>query len=383
MRVLILATDIYTRGGIARYTSTLASALGGIVSAENVHVLALLNTGYSGQDSNGLCVLKAVSDRPTLLAKAGYALESLRAARNHYDLIICSHVAVSPVSATIQRLFRTPFWVACHDAEVWDRIPLPKLAALKRAQMTLPVSRFTGEMLSEVNGIPQERIRVLYNAVPDKFATMLLAANGTPGSSIRREAGRRYILSVGSLQRVHDYKGFDTVIRALPQLAAEAPDLRYVIVGKGDNQPDLEALALQMGVRNRVTFAGLVSDRELADRYHGCEVFVMPSRASRTGGCWHGEGFGRVYVEAALAAKPVVGSAGGGAAEAVLHGRTGLQVDPESVSEVADAISTLLRNPGLAAKMGHEGRCWAGKTFSEASLRSELAKLLRKTGYIQ
>ena len=383
MRVLILATDIYTRGGIARYTATLAATLGEMIGRKNVEVLALLNTGHSDEGPGSFCVLKAVSGRPTWRAKIGYAAESLRAARKRYDLVICSHVALTPIAALIERWFGTPFWVACHDAEVWERISFAKLAALRRAQFALPVSRFTGEKLREINGISREKIRVVYNAIPDKFADMLLTGNGNASSSARQASGRRTLLSVGSLARVHEYKGFDTVIRALPRLAVEAPDLIYMIAGKGDNQPRLEALARQLGVRNRITFAGRVSDRELAELYHGCDVFVMPSRASRTNGRWHGEGFGRVYVEAALAGKPVVGSTGGGAAEAVLHERTGLLVDPASASEVSDALSVLLRNPGLGARMGREGRQWASQTFSQASLRAGLAEALREGGHLQ
>jgi len=97
----------------------------------------------------------------------------------------------------------------------------------------------------------------------------------------------------------------------------------------------------------------------------------------QSNGYWEGEGFGRVYVEAALAGKPVVGSTGGGAAEAVLHGRTGLLVDPTSVTEVADALIKLLRDPELAARMGREGRRWADDNFAVSALTRSLAGLLR------
>lgn len=209
----------------------------------------------------------------------------------------------------------------------------------------------------------------------------MLAESADSTSSAQKTTGCRTILSVGSLASIHDYKGFDRVIRALPRLLTEAPDLHYVIVGSGDNQVRLEALALQLGVRNRITFAGRVSDRKLADLYRGCEIFVMPSRASRANGRWHGEGFGRVYVEAALAGKPVVGSIEGGAAEAVLHQKTGLLVYPGSVFDLTDALAALLRNPPFAAKMGFEGRAWAKKMFSESSLRSSLIQILQSGGY--
>lgn len=381
MRVLILATDIYTRGGIARYTSTLASVLGGIIGPNNVHVVALLNSGDSGEQPDKFRILQALSQRPAFKAKVHYSLQCFLAARRKYDLIICSHCALSPIAAAIERAFRTPFWVACHDAEVWNPVSFPIRMALNRAQFVLPVSRFTAERMREANGIPQGKIRLLCNAIPDAFSNMLLGESAGSLSSARHPATHRTLLSVGSLARVHDYKGFDNVIRTLPHLLAEVHDLQYTIVGTGDNQMRLETLALQLGVRNRVIFAGRVNDSRLADLYRSCEVFVMPSRSPFANGRWRGEGFGRVYAEAALAGRPVVGSLAGGAAEAVLHQKTGLLIDPDSISDLTDALAALLRNPKSAGKMGCEGRAWARKSFSEFSLRSSLVGVLQAGGH--
>jgi phosphatidylinositol alpha-1,6-mannosyltransferase len=205
---------------------------------------------------------------------------------------------------------------------------------------------------------------------------MLLSKHEASSSPFGWANGRRYILSVGSLARVHAYKGFDRVISTLPRLLTEIPDLQYAIIGAGDNQPCLEALAWQMGVHEKVTFIGRVSDQELANAFHGCDVFVMPSQASKSNGWWHGEGFGRVYVEAGLAGKPVVGGNSGGAAEAVLHGKTGLLVDPSSSEELVSALLRLLQNPDLAAQMGRAGRVWASENFTQRSLQASLRGLV-------
>lgn len=376
MKILILATDIYSASGIARYSWTLASALGELAGADNVHLLALLDSGHLHTCPKGFCLLDAVAPRLTRAAQWRFAAKALQQARKGYDLAICTHVAVAPISAAIRRLHGTAYWVACHDAEVWEPLPAAKRAGLRRAQLALPVSQYTAERLREVQGIPREKIRVLHNAIPDEFAALLLAGSGNRNTAAGLAKDERYILSVGSLARAHAYKGFDTVLRALPRLRRELPHLRYVIVGTGDDRPRLERLASECGVREITVFAGWVSDRELADYYQGCDAFVMPSRAGRESGRWHGEGFGRVYIEAALAGKPVVGSTGGGAAEAVLHGKTGLLVDPASVPEVEDALLVLLRNGDLAAGMGREGRLWASRSFTQTALRAELAETL-------
>jgi phosphatidylinositol alpha-1,6-mannosyltransferase len=173
------------------------------------------------------------------------------------------------------------------------------------------------------------------------------------------------------------YKGFETVIRALPVALKRVPNLRYLIVGEGDDRPRLERLTGELQLQRYVTFAGSVSDEQLAKYYRSCDVFVLPSKATAKNGSWEGEGFGRVYVEAALAGKPVVGSRTGGAAEAVLDRETGFLVDPLSVDEVAHAAIMLLSDAELAASMGAAGRKWAMENFTQQALRRRLAELLK------
>jgi glycosyltransferase involved in cell wall biosynthesis len=64
------------------------------------------------------------------------------------------------------------------------------------------------------------------------------------------------------------------------------------------------------------------------------------------------EGFGMAYLEAGAAGRPSVAGNKGGSPEAVIHGETGLVVDPESVSETAEALVTMLRDPERLERMG-------------------------------
>jgi glycosyltransferase involved in cell wall biosynthesis len=378
MKVLILSTDLYTRGGIARYTSTLAWALADLLGHENVDVLVLLACGDPSDLRPRYRVLGPVTDRLTPMAKVRFANKALALARARYDLILCNHLGLAPIGAAIRFLYGTPFWVVCHGSEAWSRLPLLKRAALRQSELLLAVSRFTAGKLAEVHGIPEGRISILYNTIPQYFVRLLTAPSRPEGAESAAPTRERILLSVGTLSGPHAYKGFDTVIRALPRVLAHAGGGRYLVVGRGNNRASLERLAAEVGVADRVTFAGQVSDAELADLYRSCEVFVMPSCTLSVRGRARGEGFGRVFVEAALAGKPVVGSCEGGAAEAVLHGKTGLLVDPRSVEEVGDAVVTLLSDAELAASMGAAGRKWAQENFTQEALRRRLAELLER-----
>ena len=303
-------------------------------------------------------------------------MKALALARNEYDLIVCSHLSLALVAAAIRFVYRTPFWVVCHGSEAWGPLSLLKRAALRQADLLLPVSRFTAEKLSEVHRIPQRKMSILHNAIPDDFERLVAPPSRSAGPDAVVRNKECLLLSVGSLARAHAYKGFDTVIHALPEALKLVPNIRYVIVGEGDDRPRLEKLTAEHQLENHVTFAGSVSDAQLAEYYRSCDVFVLPSKATARNGSWEGEGFGRVYVEAALAGKPVVGSLGGGAAEAVVHGKTGLLVEPSSAAQTASAIIQLLENPTVATEMGVAGRNWAIQNFTEEALRRSLGGLL-------
>ena len=386
MRILILATDIYTRGGVARYTATLAAALSGLpASADVLPLLGPIDSRLRGNDDGirgndaageGSCLILAPTTRKlTAAAKLRHTVRALRQARSRYDLVICSHLSQAPLAAMIRLRDGTPYFVVAHGSEAWGRLPALKRLALRGARAVLAVSAYTARAVAAANRIPRARVKVIHNAIPEELVQALTSSRSGPG----RPQGpplQPILLSVASLKPEHAYKGIDTVIQALPQIAAAVPGVRYLVAGDGEDRARLERLASALGVHDLVIFAGEVSDAELANLYRACKVFVLPSRASQQGDRWEGEGFGRVYVEAALAGKPVVGSTDGGAAEAVLDGRTGFLVDPRSVTDVGSAVIRLLQSPGWAASLGAVGRRWALERFTLAAMQKSLQPVL-------
>ena len=121
MKVLILATDIFTRGGIARYTSTLASSLGGMLGPENVDVLSFFDWGHYGNQPSEFRLLGTVSrrERAGALSRLHFMSKAAIAGFGGYDLVIANHIALAPVTAMMKLAFGTPYWVACHSVEIW------------------------------------------------------------------------------------------------------------------------------------------------------------------------------------------------------------------------------------------------------------------------
>jgi phosphatidyl-myo-inositol dimannoside synthase len=371
MRALILATHLFSKGGVARHTATLAAALGNVIGHANVDVLVWRREDHAHETPHR--VLGPVSARPGLVPKIRYVLASISTARQGYDLVIASHVALAPVAALIRVLRGTPYWVICHGFEVWSKVPWWQLHALRSAERALPVSVYTARKLHDVHGVAEGKLQLLRNAIPAGFASQLAEPPDVASDGAT-------LLSVGSLNKALAYKGFRTVIAAMPRILAEVPEARYVIAGDGDDCEGLARLAEETGVADRVAFTGPVSDAELAAIYRSSALFVLPSRASGAMGEAAGEGFGRVYVEAALAGKPVVGSREAGAAEAVVDGETGILVDPTSVDDVAAAVIAVLCHRTMAQRMGAAGQAWARKNFTEDSMSQALSGLLAATG---
>jgi phosphatidylinositol alpha-1,6-mannosyltransferase len=167
----------------------------------------------------------------------------------------------------------------------------------------------------------------------------------------RRLAGDAMLvcLSVGRLQR---RKGHDLVLQAIAGLGSRREELRYVIVGDGEERARLEAMTHQLGLDAVVRFQGSVASDELPLYYAASDLFLLPNRVEAR----DFEGFGIVFLEAAASGVPVIAGRTGGVPEAVLDGHSGLLVSGEDAAELRHAMTILLENRDRRAAMGHCGR---------------------------
>jgi phosphatidylinositol alpha-1,6-mannosyltransferase len=165
---------------------------------------------------------------------------------------------------------------------------------------------------------------------------------------------------VGRLCSADTYKGFDTLIEAMPLVLRDFPHARLRIVGGGDDAPRLQALAAQLAVAAAVVFTGIISDEALRAEYAACDLFALPSR---------NEGFGLVFLEAMIFGKPCIGARAGGVPEVITED-TGVLVEYGDVPGIAAAIAALSRDWDEAAILA-----WA-QQFSYSQFVPQLAFLL-------
>lgn len=137
----------------------------------------------------------------------------------------------------------------------------------------------------------------------------------------------------------------------MPLVTARVPGAQWVVVGDGPLRRPLEALARAAGAKAH--FVGDLSDAERDTWLDHSHVFAMPSRLP--GGGFAGEGFGIVFLEAALHRLPVVAGDVGGACDAVIHGETGLLVDPTDHVAVSGRAHGAPDRPRARGRLGRAG----------------------------
>ena len=242
------------------------------------------------------------------------------------DCILVAHAGLAPLAGLAKRLLGVPYVVWTYGVEIGRLRSRAQLAGLRAADRLVAVSRHTSRALAAVDPTAPGRTVILPPAVRDRFRP------GRGADDVRRRLGvgrGSVLLTVARYDPGVAYKGYDLVVRALPAVLAERPDVRYVLVGQGGDLPRVLALARELGVGHAVVCAGAVPDDALPAWYNTCDVFVMPSRA---------EGFGIVFIEALACGKPVIAGDRGGARDALLDGRLGRLVDPDDPGRLADAI---------------------------------------------
>lgn len=262
----------------------------------------------------------------------------------------------------VRRREGIPYGILLHGSELLllrQRIaamPRKRVAArmaLRHASVLVAVSDWTRRLSLEVlEEIGLEKSEVEVRTVPLGTDPQLFRPGldtGVVRARYRLEPDARWLLTVA---RLAAHKGIDTGLRTLAVLAGEYPNLRYAVVGTGVKQPQLEALARDLGISERVRFLTSVPDADLPAIYNCAEIYLGLSRPAEL----LIEGFGIALTEASASGIPVVGGLAGGIPDAVRDGETGLLVDSTDLGRVIASVRSILADPELGCRLGRGGR---------------------------
>ncbi len=211
-----------------------------------------------------------------------------------------------------------------------------------KTDVAVAVSNAVAAFLHQGRSVPREKIQVIWNGInldafrqPDRRTSQEFRARFAEGKE----------KLIGTVTRLREEKGNRYFIQAAHAILQDCPHARFVLVGDGPERARLEKLAAQLGIRDRLHFAGFVQD--VAAVLSACDFVVIPSLR---------EGFGLALAEAMAAGKPVVATRVGGMVEMAEHGKNALLVPPADGAALAQAVLQLMENPVQAERLRNAAR---------------------------
>jgi phosphatidylinositol alpha-1,6-mannosyltransferase len=329
---------------VGRYERLLHHALERVAAEAGTRVTAIWRRSHPGYLTGAA---PDPADRAAELSIAAFSRTAMRALLSQRPgVVIFTHPNLAQLVPLVKVLSRRSRVIVCtHGIEVWEPTSRLRRLALRLADAVITSASYNARKVVDVVGVPERLVRVIPLALEPSWPV------SPTGTHAARPTLR--LLSVARLAAAERYKGVDWVLRALPALLEGHPELRYDVVGGGDDLERLHELARSAGVEKHVRFRGPVGHEDLMAAYRDCDMFVLPST---------GEGFGLVYLEAMAAGKPVLAAAVGGPIDIVVNDVTGKLVDTED--EVGPALLELLDDPARARAMGEAGARRLSEEFS-------------------
>lgn len=331
MKILALMTDAYGgHGGIAQYNRDVLDAL---AAMPEVTQIVSLPRHAPSMDTT---LTAKLEEHFSARSIAGYLWQGMTLALSQKpDVILCGHINLLPLAAIIKKALGIPLVIELYGIDVWSsKSSIFHDWCIRQVDLAISISRFTRQKFLAWASIAPAKVKVVPNAIHlDQY---LPAPKPAYLLDRYRAKGKKVLLTLGRLSASERYKGQDRLIRSMPALVNERPDLIYLIAGDGDDRARLTALASECGISAQVQFIGRVPAEEMMDLYNLADAFAMPST---------GEGFGFVFLEAAACGVPVLGGSVDGSPDALGDGRLGIMVDPDDVEALKTGILRLLALP--------------------------------------
>ena len=236
-----------SHGGIQAFSRLFVRAVLDSVPTAEVQVFSKNDDSFPAPVGRGWLSFRGAGWWPmpyrTYLFAAQLVLNALR---RRPDCLLVTHANFAPLARAIRSVTGIPYAVVAHGIEVWD-IRSPALRwGLRGAERVWAVSRFTGDRLRRQLVLGDEQVGLLPNTfVPEQFTpapkpVYLLRRYGlTPAQPV--------ILTIARLAGAERYKGYDTILRGLPELIRRVPGVRYIMGGRGADRLRVKQLIDQLG----------------------------------------------------------------------------------------------------------------------------------------
>ena len=295
--------------------------------------------------------------RNILLQVTQYAAHVLRVAQTEsFDLIHAHDWMTFPAAISLHKRFAQPLVVHVHSTEfdrsgehVNQKVYDIERLGMHTADQVITVSNYTKHIIVGRYGVPAEKVTVVYNAVEQEEI---------PDADSLAEPFRKTDRVVLFLGRITMQKGPEYFLAAARKVLDVFDKVKFIVAGDGDMMYRIVELAAQMGIGDKVRFAGFLHGDEVRRAFQMADLYVMPSVS---------EPFGIAALEAMREGIPVIISKQSGAAEILAHA---LKVDFWDIDEMANKMLAVLTRPALHQSLSANGhRESIGMRWENAAVR--------------
>lgn len=328
---IILATSMGGLGG----TETASLRLGSLLARHGHDVLLAASDGPLVSDAQAAGMRWQNIDFYGG-GRTGYLRAALSFARllrrERPDIVHCQMARIVPACAIAAKIC-SPRSKVFYHARGLNPETYPKIARLFAKLGVYIIANCRHEQQKLIrHGFPAGRTAYTYNALPEQ--------HDGPDKTPRDE------VMLGTLSRLDSVRAVNLAIDFLKVLLDRGLPVRLSVAGIGEESDNLKAQAERLGLTDKVIFLGGVRDLSAYFR----EVDILLNTPVLIGD--HGAGVGNNILEAGLYETPVVTYDAAGVSEMVIDGQTGYCVPFEDKERFADAVTDLVRNPGLRRQMG-------------------------------
>jgi glycosyltransferase involved in cell wall biosynthesis len=248
------------------------------------------------------------------------------------------------------------------DYRRWKRVWANRLL-LTRQDRFIAVGDSVRQALIDYEGLPEHRIEVIYNGCDLSQYDPRRSLRSMVRSELGLEKDEFVVIQVARLNRLKD---LPTAIRATKLLASEHPVARLVIVGEGEDRPQLERLTEELQLEKRVLFLG--SRPDVTRLLQSADAFMLSSIS---------EGIPLTLIEAMASGLPCVATRVGGVPEVIRDGETGLLIGAGDPVGLAAQLGRLLSSPGLRQRLGKSGHRYVLERHDASMMHRQYLDLYR------
>ncbi|NHJ84752.1 MAG: glycosyltransferase family 4 protein [Asgard group archaeon] len=266
------------------------------------------------------------------------------------DILHAHDWLVASAAIGLKHLFRKPLLATIHSLERGRRnglhndgqmmIDQIENLLVQEAWHNIVCSQYMQSLCHFSFRFPNDKMTIIPNGVRyDDFSIELSADEKSKHHKKYANPNEKIVAYIG---RLVPEKGVNILLGAVKSVLKECPNTKFVIAGEGWHRSELERIAKELNINDKVLFTGYLSDEDFLPYFNVADILVVPSTY---------EPFGIVALEGMATKTPVIVSDVGGLSEIIDHQWTGMKVPADNSHALAESIIELLKNTELRKRI--------------------------------